>query len=313
MPKLVVSPMAGVTDAPFRDIALSQGADYAISEMITSQTQLWNSAKTQQRLKNIDKQSNKIIQIAGASVDVIIEAVELCNTLNLDAIEINMGCPAKKVCNVLAGSALLKDPQLVKNILLAAVSHSKIPIYLKTRLGWNEEDKNILYIANMAQDVGVQSLAIHGRTREQMYNGLASYDLIKQVKQQLSIPVFANGDIDSPDKAFDVLDFTGADGLYVGRGALGRPWIFKQIKCKLNSKLVTEPDIYTKIQIITEHIKQIHEHYEDFMGVRIARKHMKWYLEKNPDLCVSAKETAAKFVQLETSDSQINFIGELLA
>jgi tRNA-dihydrouridine synthase B len=309
--KLVISPMAGVTDSPFRTIALANGADYGISEMITAQIELWSSNKTQQRLKSLDTQSVKIIQIAGASVEVISSAVINCNQLGLDAIEINMGCPAKKVCNVLAGSALLKDPSLVKDILASAVEVSKIPIHLKTRLGWDEDNQNIMQIAKMAEDVGIKSLAIHGRTREQMYNGSAQYDLIRQVKQQLSIPVFANGDIDSVKKAVEVLEFTQADGLYIGRGALGQPWIFQQIKDKLNLLQVIELDREQKIMIILQHIQLMHQHYSTVVGVRLSRKHLKWYLAKNPDLTKGNLNLISDFMQLESPDAQLEFINSL--
>lgn len=307
---LVVSPMAGVTDAPFRQIAIENGADYGISEMITSQTQLWDSAKTRQRLKSNFSESPKIIQIAGASPEIIRDAAVACIDQNVDAIEINMGCPAKKVCNVLAGSALLKDEILVAQILKSAVNSVNVPIFLKTRLGWNHENKNILKIAQIAEESGIKSLAIHGRTRSDMYNGEATFDLIAQVKQQVKIPVFANGDINTPEKAFEVLDYTKVDGLYIGRGALGRPWLFNQIKDKLKNTIPTMD--YSSVSyvyaVILRHIKNIHEHYGDFMGVKFARKHIKWYLYANENIFLEHEQMFARFAQLEDTDSQIDMI-----
>lgn len=307
---LVVSPMAGVTDAPFRQIAIENGADYGISEMITSQTKLWDSAKTRQRLKSNFSEFPKIIQIAGASPEIIRDAAVACIAQNVDAIEINMGCPAKKVCNVLAGSALLKDEILVAQILKSAVNSVNVPIFLKTRLGWNHENKNILKIAQIAEESGIKSLAIHGRTRSDMYNGEATFDLIAQVKQQVKIPVFANGDINTPEKAFEVLDYTKVDGLYIGRGALGRPWLFNQIKDKLKNAVPTMD--YSSASyvyaVILRHIKNIHEHYGDFMGVKFARKHIKWYLYANENIFLEHEQMFARFAQLEDTDSQIDMI-----
>lgn len=296
--------MAGVTDAPFRKLAIKHGADYGVMEMITSQTHLWNHDKTQRRLKADFIERPKIIQIAGASSDVIAEAAKACLTHNPDAIEINMGCPAKKVCNVLAGSALLKDELLVAQILQSAVAAVTIPIYLKTRLGWNHDNKNIVKIAQVAEEAGIQSLAIHGRTRADMYTGVANYDLIAEVKSRVQIPVFANGDIDSAQKAYEVLSYTKADGLYIGRGALGRPWLFEEIR---NYCRAEEATVYSKediIKIMTQHISDIYEHYGDFMGVRLARKHVKWYLQANELIFCDIQHKFAGFAALESTGEQ---------
>ncbi len=309
--KLVISPMAGVTDAPFRYMAIKHGADYGISEMITSQTNLWNSNKTQYRLKSHFIENPKIIQIAGASPEKVIEAALASKEAGAGILEINMGCPAKKVCNVLAGSALLRDENLVKSILAAAVSAVDIPIYLKTRLGWSHDNKNIIAIAYIAQEVGISSLAIHGRVRNDFYNGEADYKLIKQVKSLLTIPVFANGDINTPEKAKYVLDYTAADGLYIGRGALGQPWLFSQIKQYLTTGVFHKPESITDIlPIIIEHIELIHKHYGDFMGIRFARKHFKWYLQANQDL-FTKNDLFSEFSQLETPSEQLSFIAAL--
>lgn len=311
VPKLVISPMAGVTDAPFRDIAIQCGADYGISEMVTSQIDLWQSNKTQARLKSHFVEKPKIIQIAGASPDVISNAAKAAQGLDADAIEINMGCPAKKVCNVLAGSALLRDEKLVIDILSAAVKSVSIPIYLKTRLGWDHQDKNILRIAKFAEDCGVQSLAIHGRTRSDFYNGHAEYDLIAQVKHNAKIKIFANGDIDTPEKAADVLKLTASDGLYIGRGALGRPWLFQQTRDYLLTGSYQNYDREFILSYMIQHLNLIHQHYEGVAGVRFARKHIKWYLKVNTNVFGASASLFEQFAALEDSVLQADFIANL--
>ncbi|MCX8515082.1 MAG: tRNA dihydrouridine synthase DusB [Burkholderiales bacterium] len=275
---LVLSPMAGVTDAPYRYIARLCGASYTISEMITSQLHLWSSYKTQNRLQDLWEPPIKILQIAGASPEVIVDAAIKCEEIGASIIEINMGCPAKKVCNVLAGSALLKDEDLVKKILHAVTKAVSIPIILKTRLGWSTELPNIETIAQIAEAANVQALTIHGRARDQLYNGTASYDLIAKVKQKSSIPVFANGDIISPEKAKEVIEYTKVDGLYIGRAALGNPWIFKQIEAYLTTGTYTNNNILDKKQIIIKHLECIFLHYPEVLACGYARKHIKWYL-----------------------------------
>lgn len=308
-PQLVLSPMAGVTDAPTRFIAIENGADQAISEMITSQSQFWDSDKSRWRFKNATSEMTSVIQIAGADPIDIASAAAYVAEQGATAVEINMGCPAKKVCNVLAGSALLKDEPLVEEIIKAAVQAVAIPIYLKTRLGWSEEHKNIANIAAIAEYNGIQRLTIHGRTREQLYKGAASYQLIRQVKRQLKIPVFANGDITTPEKARAVLDYTGCDGLYIGRGALGQPWLFGQIRDYLQTGgYAIKADKDELKEIIFQHIKLIHEHYGEYMGVRIARKHLKWYLQNN---VIFAADHFSQFAALERSDAQLDFIWRL--
>lgn len=301
--------MAGVTDAPFRYLATRLGADYAISEMITSQTHLWQSNKTTRRLKSNFIETPKIIQIGGASPDVVADGARACaEDAGADIIEINMGCPAKKVCNVLAGSALLRDEKLVTNILSAAVSAVKIPVYLKTRLGWDNDNRNILIIAKIAEESGIKSLAIHGRTRCDYYNGSASYDLIAEAKANSKIPVFANGDIDTPAKALEVWKLTQTDGLYIGRGALGQPWLFQQIKDYIQSGSFKQPDLEFILNLMLEHTELIHQHYGDVLGVRIARKHIKWYLEANANLFSERETKFAHFAQIETTSEQLTYL-----
>lgn len=306
--KLVVSPMAGVTDAPFRYMAIKHGADYGISEMITSQIELWDSKKTQQRLKSNFVEPLKIIQIAGASPNVIAEAAKQCEKQDIDAIEINMGCPAKKVCNVLAGSALLRDEKLVEDILMAVVSSVTIPVFLKTRLGWDHDNKNIIKIAQIAELSGIKSLAIHGRTRSDMYNGNATFDLIQTVVKNSNIPVFANGDINTAEKAYEVLNYTNANGLYIGRGALGKPWLFADIKNYISGIQTVQKTPSEILQIMNEHIPLIHEHYGDYMGVRFARKHVKWYLQANNDIFSDTTISFEFFSELETCEEQLNVL-----
>jgi tRNA-dihydrouridine synthase B len=307
--------MAGITDAPFRYISRKYGADVTISEMLTAQTHLWDSAKSAQRLRDdfAYNGSNKIIQIAGASEDVITDAVMHCQSIGASAIEINMGCPAKKVCNVLAGSALLKDEKLVANILKAAVTAAKIPVMLKTRLGWDNNQQNILTIAKIAQDSGITSLTIHGRNRCDLYNGEARYELIAQAKQQLFIPVFANGDMTTPEKVKQVLDYTGTDGVYIGRGTLGQPWIFRQIKEHLATGSYRDISSEGKYSTILEHLTLIYQHYGEYMGCRIARKHIKWYWQKLfIDSADDLNGELAKINQIESSTEQYQLVKSIL-
>lgn len=308
---LVLSPMAGVTDAPFRYIARKCGAHYTVSEMISAKQELWDTNKTQLRVNDNWQTFPKIIQIAGASPEVVSEAAIKCEDFGADIVEINMGCPAKKVCNVLSGSALLKDEDLVYRILSEVGSKVSIPVTLKTRLGWDHDYYNIEKVALMAQDCGIKSLTIHGRTRSDLYNGEASYDLIAKVKQNVAIPVFANGDITSIDKAISVLDLTKADGLYIGRGVLGRPWIFNQINHYIKSReLLPDPSINEIKAIMLEHLDCIYQHYGDEMGCKMSRKHVKWYLQ-NLDALDNHKQRIAEFNQIESAKLQIKFIQKI--
>lgn len=310
---LVLSPMAGVTDAPFREIARQNGADYTISEMLTSQLDLWSTPKSQMRLNDQWANGLKILQIAGASPAIVVEAAIKCEQIGADILEINMGCPAKKVCNVLAGSALLRDEILVKNILTSVTQAVSIPVTLKTRLGWDSEFKNIITIAQIAQDANIKGLTIHGRTRSDMYNGNASYDLITEVKQSLNIPVFANGDIDTPEKAKQVLDYTGADGLYIGRAALGKPWLFQQIKDYLTTgSYIQTPSIEQISSIILNHLSYIHAHYPSPLSYRFARKHIKWYWQYLFSDELVCRKMFAKFSEIESEQEQLDLVQYIL-
>ena len=243
--------------------------------------------------------------------DVIRDAAIASQALHADAIEINMGCPAKKVCNVLAGSALLQNEKLVAEILTSAVNAVEIPVYLKTRLGWDHQTKNILRIAQLAEDCGIQGLAIHGRTRSDFYNGHAEYDLITQVKQLVKIKIFANGDIVTPEKAAEVLRLTGVDGLYIGRGALGKPWLFQQISDYLGTGHYQEYDKNFILSYMLQHLNLIHQHYDGLTGVRFARKHIKWYLQANIAVFGVAETIFEEFSSLDNCESQVEYLTSL--
>jgi tRNA-dihydrouridine synthase B len=314
MNTIILSPMAGITDAPFRYIARKYGADITISEMLTAQSHLWDSPKSQSRLHDAwaDDDVHKIIQIAGANPEIVAEAAVLCQTRGARRIEINMGCPAKKVCNVLAGSALLKDEGLVADILAKTVAAVDIPVMLKTRLGWDENRQNILTIARIAENSGISSLAIHGRNRCDLYNGEARYELIAEVKQNLKIPVFVNGDLTTPEVAKQVLEYTKADGAYIGRAALGQPWIFYQIKQYLAHGHYTEISSQQKYTTILEHLELLYQHYGEGSGVRIARKHIKWYWQKLFDQKPALDCGLSEINKIETSKAQYQAVKSIL-
>lgn len=275
---LVLAPMAGVTDRPFRQLCKTLGAGMAVSEMVSSNSLLWGSKKTQRRADHTGEVEPRIVQIAGADPRMMAEAARYNQDRGAQIIDINMGCPAKKVCNVMAGSALLQHEDLVKRILDAVVGAVDIPVTLKFRTGWDKQHKNALSIARIAEQSGIQALALHGRTRACQYKGNAEYETIRQVKKLVSIPVIANGDIDSPEKAKEVLDYTNADGIMVGRAAQGRPWIFREIDHYLaTGKKLPEPGIAEVRDIMLGHLKTLYEFYGEFTGVRVARKHISWY------------------------------------
>lgn len=281
---LALAPMAGITDNPFRQIAKQLGADYAVSEMMSSDPSLQNTRKSLQRRDHTGETGIIAVQIAGSDPQQLAQAAQFNYENGAQIIDINMGCPAKKVCNVLAGSALLQNEPLVEDILNTVVRAVPIPVTLKTRLGWDDEHKNILTIAKMAEQAGITALAIHGRTRTQMYTGSAQYDLIAQVKQSISLPIWANGDITTPQKAVHVLEQTGVDGIMIGRGAQGQPWLFQDIRFFMENKQLPPPMPFAFAQeIALNHLKQIHDFYGEIGGVRIARKHLAWYIARLPE------------------------------
>lgn len=281
---LILAPMAGISDRPFRELCRHFGAGMAVAEMLTSDTRLWHSRKSSQRLINEADPQPRSIQIAGSEPAQMAEAARGCQAMGAQIIDINMGCPAKKVCNKAAGSALLRDELLVADILQAVVAAVEIPVTLKIRTGWDADSRNALQIARIAEQAGIQALAVHGRTRADRFNGHAEYDTIAEVKHAVRIPVLANGDIDSPQKARQVLEYTGADGLLIGRAARGRPWIFHEIGHFLATGKLTAPLPLGELQeIIVRHLARMHAFYGPLMGVRIARKHLAWYLQSLPE------------------------------
>ena len=276
--QVFLAPMAGTSDKPFRQLCRSQGAALTTSEMVVIQQHLLSSNKSKHRLDFSNEASPISVQIAGGEATELAKSAEQALEFGADIIDINMGCPAKKVCNKAAGSALMQDEKLVKEILTTVVDAVSVPVTLKIRTGWDVNNKNATTIAKIAQDAGIQMLSIHGRTREDKYQGKAEYQTIKQVKSQLDIPIIANGDIDSAAKAKFVLDETQADGVMVGRATQGNPWIIHEIDyfLKNNKKAPTIPLEDKKITIL-RHISQIHDFYGEKMGTRLARKHIFWY------------------------------------
>lgn len=281
---LIVAPMAGVTDRPFRLLCRDMGAGLAVSEMVIADSKLWHTRKSRFRMNHTGEPEPRSVQIAGGDPDMLAEAARLNAEFGAQIIDINMGCPAKKVCNKAAGSALMKDEGLVRDILEAVVAAVDIPVTLKMRTGWDREHRNAPLIARMAEDAGIQALAIHGRTRADAYKGDAEYDTIAEVKSRVGIPVFANGDITSPEKAKRVLEYTGADGLLIGRAAQGRPWIFREILHYLETgKRLCAPPLNEVERILIGHLDALHAFYGEIMGVRIARKHVGWYLQSHDE------------------------------
>jgi tRNA-dihydrouridine synthase B len=275
---LALAPMAGVTDLPYRLLCRHLGAGVAAGEMLTSDVRLWSTVKSRRRMDHSGEAEPRIVQIAGGDPQMMAEAARRNVDGGAQIIDINMGCPAKKVCNKAAGSALMKDEPLVREILEAVVKSVGVPVTLKMRTGWDPEHRNGIAIARMAEAIGVQALAIHGRTRACMYQGAAEYETIRAIKQTVRIPIFANGDIDSPHKAKSVLEQTGADGLMMGRSAQGRPWIFREIDAYLKSGLrLPEPSIAEVRDIMRAHLRDLHAFYGEEAGVRVARKHINWY------------------------------------
>ncbi|MCX7896259.1 MAG: tRNA dihydrouridine synthase DusB [Rhodocyclaceae bacterium] len=281
---LFLAPMAGGTDRPFRQLAKRLGAGLAVSEMVTANSLLYGSAKTQRRANHSGESPPIVVQIAGADPAMLAAAARYNVERGAQIIDINMGCPAKKVCNAMAGSALLKDEKLVARILAAVVAAvPETPVTLKFRTGWDRQHKNATRIAKIAEDAGVKALALHGRTRADLYQGQAEYDTIAEVKACVAIPVIANGDIDSPQKARDVLAYTGADGVMIGRAALGRPWIFREIEHFLATKRFLPPPTPAEIHaVLMAHLDELYAFYGVETGVKIARKHIGWYTKGIP-------------------------------
>ncbi len=281
---VALAPMAGITDRPFRQLCRAWGASYAVSEMLTSDTRLWNTRKSQLRMDHRGEDGPRIVQIAGADPDMLAQAARLNVERGAEIIDINMGCPAKKVCRRAAGSALLADEALVEQLLRAVVAAVRVPVTLKYRTGPSPEQNNAVRIARLAQDAGIAALALHGRSREDAFRGQAEHLTVRAVKRAVDIPVLANGDIGCPAQARRILDESGADGLLIGRGAQGRPWLFGQIRALLDQgRLLPEPCLEEQNAVILAHVAEIHAFYGPDQGVRIARKHIGWYLESRAE------------------------------
>lgn len=307
---LIVAPMAGVTDRPFRQLCKKMGAGMAVSEMVSSNSLLWGSEKTKRRANHDGEVEPISVQIAGADPQMMAEAAKYNVDQGAQIIDINMGCPAKKICNVMAGSALLQNEPLVEQILNAVVKAVNVPVTLKIRTGWDREHRNALNVLKLAQDAGIQALAIHGRTRACGYTGHAEYDTIAAVKAQAQIPIIANGDITTPEKALHVLQITGADAVMVGRAAQGRPWIFREIEHFLQTGAHLPPpqvsEIYT---ILHAHLLELYEFYGEYTGVRMARKHISWYTKG----LVGSASFRHGMNQLTSSEEQLRVVDAFFA
>lgn len=302
---LILAPMAGVTDKPFRQLCRRLGAGLAVSEMVTSDMRLWNSRKTMARLDHTGEQAPRAVQIAGADPAMLAEAAKVNVDHGAELIDINMGCPAKKVCKVLAGSALLMDELLVARILDVVVNAVTVPVTLKIRTGWDKHSRNALSIAAIAEQAGIQMLTVHGRTRACGFSGDAEYETVAAVKSKANIPVIANGDIDSPQKAARVLQETSADGIMIGRAAQGNPWLFREVHHFLQTgTMLPLPDSNEVTGILLEHLDGLYRLYGEYTGVRVARKHLGWYCKNRP----GAKHFKAAFYRAETAAVQSELI-----
>ncbi|RUO73762.1 tRNA dihydrouridine synthase DusB [Idiomarina seosinensis] len=300
---VILAPMAGITDQPFRQLCHELGAGLTVSEMLSSNPKVWATDKSRHRMDHSGEVGIRAVQIAGSEPKLMAEAARVNVAKGAQIIDINMGCPAKKVNKKLAGSALLQYPQLVKDIVTAVVEAVEVPVTLKIRTGWDPDHKNGVEIAQIAEQSGIQSLAVHGRTRACMYKGKAEYDTIRAIKQKVAIPVVANGDVTTPEQAKQVLEYTNADAIMIGRGAQGNPWLFREISHYLeHGKYLQPPSLEQVAETVILHVARLHEFYGKFQGVRIARKHVGWYLKEQPD----SHGFRQQFNQIEQADSQLD-------
>ncbi|MGH8685187.1 MAG: tRNA dihydrouridine synthase DusB [Nitrosospira sp.] len=307
---LIVAPMAGVTDRPFRQLCKNMGAGMAVSEMVSSNSLLWGSEKTRRRANHEGEVDPISVQIAGADPAMMAEAARYNVAQGAQIIDINMGCPAKKICNVMAGSALLQDQSLVGKILDAVVGAVSVPVTLKIRTGWDTQHRNALTVARIAESAGIQALAIHGRTRACAYTGHAEYDTIATVKAAVKIPIIANGDITTPEKVRQVLDYTGADAVMIGRAAQGRPWIFREISHYLvTGNHLQLPEVTEIHRVLIRHLHELYDFYGEYSGVRIARKHISWYTKG----LVGSAVFRHAMNQLQTTDQQLSAVNEFFS
>ncbi|AMQ44409.1 MULTISPECIES: tRNA dihydrouridine synthase DusB [Aeromonas] len=299
---LIVAPMAGVTDRPFRELCLRLGAGMAVSEMLLANPDVWDTQKTRMRMDHSAEGGLRSVQIAGADPEMMAFAARYNVEQGAQIVDINMGCPAKKVNKKLAGSALLRAPDQVKAICRAVVDAVEVPVTLKIRTGWDPDNRNGVEIARIAEDCGIAALAVHGRTRACLYKGEAEYDTIRAIKQAVSIPVVANGDINSPEKARYVLDYTGVDAVMIGRAAQGRPWIFREIRHFLETGTKLPPPEREEVRtLMNEHVTNLHRFYGAYLGARIARKHVGWYLDEEE----TGREFRKHFNALDCADAQL--------
>jgi tRNA-dihydrouridine synthase B len=304
---ILLAPMAGVTDRPFRLLCRRFGAGLAASEMLTSDVRLWDTPKSRRRMDHTGEPSPRVVQIAGSDPVMMAEAARRNVDAGAEIIDINMGCPAKKVCNRLAGSALLQDEALVASILESVVQAVDVPVTLKTRTGTNPSNKNGLRVAKIAEESGVQAIAIHGRTRVQMYQGSAEHETVAAIKANSRIPVFANGDITSPQRAQEILKQTGVDGILIGRAAQGRPWIFDEVNFFLSTGELRKDLAREKVRdIMRAHLEDLYAFYGDETGVRVARKHLSWYLRQHP----GQEALRDRLVQIATPREQLSTLLE---
>jgi tRNA-dihydrouridine synthase B len=304
---VLLAPMAGVTDRPFRILCRRFGAGLAASEMLSADVRLWDTPKSRRRMDHAGEPSPRVVQIAGFDPSMMAEAARRNVDAGAQIIDINMGCPAKKVCNRLSGSSLLQDEPLVARILHAVVQAVDVPVTLKTRTGWDRAHKNGIRIARIAEDNGIQALAIHGRTRADLYQGEAEHETAAAIKAAIKIPVFANGDVDSPQRAGEILRATGCDGIMIGRAAQGRPWIFDEVNFFLAEGKSRANLALEKVRdIMRAHLEDLYSFYGDETGVRVARKHLSWYFRQHP----GQEDLRNRLVQIETPREQLSTLLE---
>jgi tRNA-dihydrouridine synthase B len=303
--RALLAPMAGVTDRPFRQVCRRFGAALAASEMVTSDTRLWHTDKSRRRLDHEGDAEPRVVQIAGAEPVMMAQAARRNVDNGAQIIDINMGCPAKKVCNKLAGSALLREPELVARILTTVIAAVDVPVTLKIRTGWSTTERNAVSIARMAEDAGIQALAVHGRTRACHFEGLAEHDTAAEIKTRVKIPVIANGDITSARVAAEVLQRTGVDAVMIGRAAQGRPWIFSEVNSRLAARAPFAPVALAEVRVIIRaHLESLYDFYGDETGVRVARKHFGWYCRQHP----GTESLRREFVAAVTASAQLALV-----
>jgi tRNA-dihydrouridine synthase B len=305
---IALAPMAGVTDLPFRQLCRRMGAGVAASEMVTSDQRLWKTPKTQLRLDHRGEPEPRVVQIAGGEPSMMADAARRNAELGAQVIDINFGCPAKKVCNRAAGSALMRDETLVARILAAVVSAAGVPVTMKTRTGWDRGSRNAVAIARIAEQEGVAAIAVHGRTRADFFEGEAEYETVAAVKRAVRIPVFVNGDIDCAGKALKALEQSGADGVMIGRAAQGRPWIFRELRAALEGSSAPPPSLAETRAIMLSHLEALYSFYGEAKGVRVARKHLGWYCRLHPEV----GHLPAALLTTECAREQVSLAGEFL-